>query len=98
MPAYNPEQDVVVRELLVAQSGAHEELVVRVRRYDSADGTPGKAKKLEVSRWRVLKSGERKVKAGFRLTQREAQAVLAALLDLELESVVIDEDWNVEIK
>lgn len=98
MATYNPDQDVIVRELLTTQTSDGEEVRVRVRRYDGADGSPGKTAKLEVSRWRILVSGERKAKAGIRLTRVEAAAVLAALLDLDLWDVEVDDDWNVTIK
>lgn len=98
MAEYNPDQDVVVKELFMAQISEREEVRVRLRRYDGADGTPGKTTKLEVSRWRILASGERKAKAGTRLLRLEAAAVLAALLDLDLQDVEIDDDWNVTIR
>ena len=98
MAAYNPDQDVIVEELLEVRTTPTEVTKVRVRRYDAADGTPGTTKKLEVSRWRVLVSGDLKPKAGVRLTQTEAAAILAALLELPLANISIDDDWNVALK
>lgn len=97
MAAYNPEQDKVLATLLVASTTPTEETRVRVRRYDSPEGAPGE-EKLEVSRWRRLKSGGLKPKAGIRLTRIEAAALAAALLEVPYEEITLTEGWGITVR
>ena len=96
MTAYDPARDVIVRELCSVQTKSNERVLVRVRRYDHEDGTPG-VEKLEVSTWKIKKNGDLKVQRGARLEADEVRVLLATLLDVPPDALACGDDWLARI-
>lgn len=92
MGAYDPERDVLADVLAEFRPSEREKLRVAIRRYDAEDGTEGE-EKLEFSRWRVAKDGTEKAQKGFRFTREELVFLISVLLDVDRDSVSVDEEW-----